>query len=820
MDGTLVKDRYLVQRKLGQGGFAVTYLASDTHLDSRLVVVKILLEHRSDDAWVLKKFRQEAQALARLDHPGIVAALDWGELSDGKPFLVMQFIKGVTLRQEITPRGMPLERAAHIVRQLGQALTAAHDCGICHRDVKPENIMLQSFGEFEEQAKLLDFGIASVRDPVSPTSGGSATISGSLGYMAPEQFEGRSSVCSDVYALGVVAYEMLTGRQPFNGDSVAQLVALQLQGVKVKPKDLRPSLPKAAQDCILKALSRDPQARYGRARDFGEALARALAPEAIVAPQPEIHGGETTTIKQKLEIAHVLYMDLVESTTLPMDQQTKNVRLLQRVVGETPEFRKAELDRQLMRLPTGDGMALVFFGDPELPVRCALSIAVALKPLPELKLRMGVHSGPVYRVADINTNANVTGGGISMAQRVMDCGDAGHILLSRAAAEVLVQLSDWAPRLHDLGEYSVKHGVKLHLYNLYTADIGNRNVPEKLRPAQPQPVRVEDQAQAAPVPPVLSDTSAVSRETGSGQTPPSRRYLVAVSLTLAVIAGVAASIWWFYQRPRPPSVGSGSTQGSTAATKRADAPVSPPQSAASASDGANVASPAVTAPAEPSHPIVNVNPKDGQRYIWIQPGTFTMGCSPGDDECSSDEKPPHPVTIAKGFWIGETGVTQEAYQRVKGSNPSKFKGAKLPVEWINWNEAQAYCQAIGLRLPTESEWEYAARAGSTGMRYGEIDQIAWYGGNSGSKTHEVGQKQANAWGLYDMLGNVWQWTSDWYADQLPGASVEPAAPASRQYRALRGGSWTDSPWYLRVSNRNRYAPGYRSNNIGFRCAGQ
>jgi formylglycine-generating enzyme required for sulfatase activity/serine/threonine protein kinase len=807
MDGTLVKDRYLVQKKLGQGGFAVTYLASDTHLDSRPVVIKILLEHRSDDAWVLKKFRQEAQALARLDHPGIVAALDWGELPDGKPFLVMQFVKGVTLRQEITLRGMPLERAAHIVRQLGQALTAAHECGICHRDVKPENIMLQSFGEFEEQAKLLDFGIASVRDPVAPTSGGSTTISGSLGYMAPEQFEGKSSPSSDVYALGVVAYEMVTGRQPFNADSLAQLVALQLQGVKIKPQDLRPSLPKAAQECILKALSRDPEGRYGRARDFGEALARALAPEAIVAPLPDIHGGETTTIRQKLEIAHVLYMDLVESTTVPMDQQTKNVRLLQRVVGETPEFRKAELDRQLMRLPTGDGMALVFFGDPELPARCALSIAVALKPLPELRLRMGVHSGPVYRVADINTNANVTGGGITIAQRVMDCGDAGHILLSRAAAEVLIQLSDWAPRLHDLGEHSVKHGVKLHLYNLYTADAGNSNLPEKLRPAQ------------ASVPTVPSDAVAVLGEVGSDQAPSRRRYLVAASLTLAIIAAVGASIWWFYQRPMSRSVGSGSIQGSAPATKRADSPNSPRQSAPPASNGA-VTAPAVTSSAESKQPIVNVNPKDGQRYIWIPPGTFTMGCSPGDDECSSDERPPHPVTIAKGFWMGETAVTQEAYQRVMGTNPSNFKGPKLPVERINWNEAQAYCHAVAERLPSEAEWEYAARAGSTGMRYGDIDQIAWYGGNSGGTTHAVGQKQANAWGLFDMLGNVWQWTSDWYADQLPGASVEPAGPASRQYRALRGGSWNDYPWYLRVSNRNRYVPGYRSNNIGVRCGGQ
>jgi serine/threonine-protein kinase len=184
MNGALVKDRYLIQKQLGQGGFAVTYLAIDRHLDLRPVVVKVLLDHRSEDPWVLKKFRQETQALARLDHPGIVAALDSGELPDGKPFLVMQYIKGVTLRHEIGPRGMNLERTAHIVRQLAQALSAAQNSGICHRDVKPENIMLQSLGDSEEQAKLLDFGIATVRDSMTSTSGASTTISGSWGYMA------------------------------------------------------------------------------------------------------------------------------------------------------------------------------------------------------------------------------------------------------------------------------------------------------------------------------------------------------------------------------------------------------------------------------------------------------------------------------------------------------------------------------------------------------------------------------------------------------------------------------------------------------------
>jgi formylglycine-generating enzyme required for sulfatase activity len=149
-----------------------------------------------------------------------------------------------------------------------------------------------------------------------------------------------------------------------------------------------------------------------------------------------------------------------------------------------------------------------------------------------------------------------------------------------------------------------------------------------------------------------------------------------------------------------------------------------------------------------------VNSNDGLTYVWIPPGSFTMGCSPGDGYCEPNEKPAHGVRITKGFWIGQTEVTQEAYQRVVGrTSPSWNIGARLPVEGISWNEAESYCQKAGMRLPTEAEWEYAARAGSKQSRYGSLDQIAWY---AAGKSHEGGQKQANAWGACTTPWATWR----------------------------------------------------------------
>ena len=196
----------------------------------------------------------------------------------------------------------------------------------------------------------------------------------------------------------------------------------------------------------------------------------------------------------KLEIAHVLFMDIVGYSKLPLDHQEAILRTLQGVVSTSPEFLQAQSAQKMIRLPTGDGMALVFFEDAEAAARCALEVSRALKSHPEILLRMGLHSGPVYRVADINTNQNVAGGGINIAQRVMDCGDAGHILTSQSVADVLGHLSSWRDYLHDSGEVDVKHGVRVHLYNLYSDEVGNAESPGKLQAAQRRLVAMHSKA--------------------------------------------------------------------------------------------------------------------------------------------------------------------------------------------------------------------------------------------------------------------------------------------------------------------------------------
>jgi serine/threonine-protein kinase len=297
------------------------------------------------------------------------------------------------------------------------------------------------------------------------------------------------------------------------------------------------------------------------------------------------------------------------------------------------------------------------------------------------------------------------------------------------------------------------------------------------------------------------------------------RYVVLGAVLLAVGAGV---VWYFSHRAEKNL----STQAPAGKNLNPQRPAGV-QASLPASITGNMS---WAAQAGESKGEVKVNPRDGLQYVWIPPGSSMMGCSPGDTDCDSDEKPAHRVTFTRGFWLGRTEVTVGAFKRFSAAagnplpSPPKYnpgwKDEQMPMVSVSWLDAWAYCAWAGGWLPAEANWEYAARGGSTEARYGVLGQIAWYNANSGGHPHPVGQKLANGFGLYDMLGNVEEWVNDLYDEGRYDSNPpqDPTVPATGGFRVLRGGSWKSIPLGVRASSRNTNDPEGRDENQGFRCS--
>jgi formylglycine-generating enzyme required for sulfatase activity len=591
--GTIIRDKYRIVRALGRGGMGTVYLAEHILL-GRQRALKFISGELSNDPKFLKRFRLEAQAAIDLRHPNVVEVVDLDQAEDGSPYIAMEYVDGPSLRQALADGPFHVERALDIARGVALGLGLAHAKGIIHRDVKPENILLAGGNGKPEIPKLLDFGLAAMKESstaVSRTRGLMLTPE----YAAPEQWKGMPSGeldgRVDLYALGGVLHEMLTGRTSFASHNTEGWMYQHLQAEPVPPSRLRPELANwpGLDALVLRMLAKD------------------------------------------------------------RDQRPANA---------------AEFVRDLNALRPGQPIKTVFEGP-------GVTIPVQVRATP--------------------------------------------------------------PKSH------------------------------------------------APW------------------------WVIAAAIGLTLFGA-----FFLYLRLN--------RTGPIAGT-------------------------------------IRDNPRDGQKYVWIPPGAFQMGCSPGDSECGDDEKPPRQVSITKGFWMAQTPVTVGAWKRYRAAtnapalpqtdsfgrkNWNEAGADTMPVVMETWNEASNFCQWAGLRLPTEAEWEYAARAGSTAARYGDLDSIAWYADNSGNRpidaaalwgstgqktqaqktqeyearliangniAHAAGEKQPNQWQLYDMLGNVWQWVA-W-----------PAAPPG-SFMALRGGSWANIPGKVRVSGRLENPPDFRFERIGFRCAGQ
>ena len=285
-EGELLAGRYFVEKEIGRGGNGVVYLALDRQLHSRPVVVKFLHAVWDHHEGISAMFNHEIEALSRLHHPAVVGVLDVGQASDGRSFLVMEYVDGVNLRSRLQHGPLHFAEAAGVVDTICEALDAAHQRGILHRDLKPENIMLMHSGA----AKLIDFGVAKVQDSGFDSRTETFTVVGTVQYVAPEQLMGRAGPQSDLYALGVVCYEMLTGRPPFEPETPFHLYELQKAARIKPPSKIRPGIPAAADRAILRSLSFRPEDRHASAREFAADFRQRRNPDSAGSERGCSHG--------------------------------------------------------------------------------------------------------------------------------------------------------------------------------------------------------------------------------------------------------------------------------------------------------------------------------------------------------------------------------------------------------------------------------------------------------------------------------------------------------------------------------------------------
>jgi serine/threonine protein kinase len=484
--------------KLGEGGMGEVWKARDPALD-RFVALKFLVSSLLDSATALSRFKQEAIAASKLDHPNICTIYEVGE-AEGKTYIAMAFYEGRVLSDMLQP-GQPqlgVDEIRNYLRQAASGLGKAHESGILHRDIKPANIMITNDG----LVKILDFGLAKNLRTASALTRPD-TMLGTLFYMAPEQVQGGEiGQQADIWALGAVLYEMLAQRRPFDAEYEAAVLYAIVHEQPKPLREFRPDTPDDLAQIAEKALKKDPAERYKSMRDLIADLGTAAAPRPVLADatviqkrEPSVaaaHGeraaqlpsrraGSDPDAASERTSCHVLFMDIVKFSLRSLEAKDQIIRQLQQVVRGTEEFQRWEKrDNGLLMKDTGDGLLLVFFHDPLSPIRCAVEIAEALKNDPNLDLRIGVHGGLALIRPDIQGRDDVAGSAVDLAQRVMDCGDAGHILLSDTAAENARQTEQFRDQLQYLGECRVKHGEVMRLFNLVGEKWGNPRCPTKL----------------------------------------------------------------------------------------------------------------------------------------------------------------------------------------------------------------------------------------------------------------------------------------------------------------------------------------------------
>ncbi len=858
--------RYRVVRLLGRGGMGQVYLARH-ELQKSEYALKILPAEFAARPGFVDRFRTELQTMARLHHPRLVQ-IHYSDVEDGRYYLAMDYVSADStgepydLDEALAVEGrLAPETARRLALELCEGLAYAHGQGVVHRDLKPANVLLTSRELDSAHVKICDFGLAHVageealRTLVARSVERSLSLGdqdtyvekrrsersstgallGTYGYMSPEQEEGRPvDARSDLYSLGVMLYRMLTGTR--------------LRGRAKAASQVVPGLDPAWDAIIDRCLEAEPAARFASAAELAAALtalgarpfprlrttgyvaalAAALAVLAAVGVWFAARGGRVETPQAALSAAARRAADEraaqeVEARRVATERAAAEEarRAADKRAAQEAEARRIATERAAAEEArrVADERAA-----QEAEARRIATERAAAEEARRVADERAAQEAEARRVATERAAAEE-------AQRAAAEQEAREALrLARASfGEILASMDAELLALH--GGATWQEVVRLRA----VGDAGGTPPEEACRAYQ--------QAKAG-----LYEAQRVARQAQAKETArlASERY--AAEEQVRDRAARAAFEAWRLRAQAQLAVLE--REGQKARGDAARGLLADSAALAAGAEGLEVARlgggeaeefRALLRAVRERTSQIHVEPVAGDtatvtldngvafELVWCPSGCYNRG-SPSGERGRIKNEQQHRVTLTHGFWLGKTEVTQRQWEAVMGSNPSHFPGAELPVDTVSWKDCEAFIARLNVRmadgvsaagpfrLPTEAEWEYACRAGTSAAFAGELERAGWYQGNSGRMTHPVAQKQANAWGLFDLHGNVWEWCQDRYGDYQPNSVTDPQGPVSGAYRVLRGGSWNADADVCRAAYRNWYAPGNRNNCLGLRLA--
>jgi serine/threonine protein kinase/formylglycine-generating enzyme required for sulfatase activity len=752
-------ERYEIQELIGIGGMGAVYRAQHEITKAKVAIKVLRPDLTISNEEGVGFFFEEATKTVSLQHPMIVKVLSADYTPDGSAYMVMEWLDGRTLEQEMKEQGVfPLQRLIDLLEQIAEAVAYAHRKRIIHRDLKPSNIMLVREESGEESIRVLDFGIAKV---LSTTIGiGTNTrVAGTSYYISPEQTIAHSPIdqSADIYSLGVILYQMLTGQVPFEADTEGQVMDMHRSILPRPLREIRPDIPRAIEDVVLKALSKRPLDRFPTATDFARAFRQAanLALSELVAQSVDATSGEV------VPQAEVYLNGKYEGRT-----------------GEDGWWRKADMTPRQYLI------------EVESPRYIRFNRSVDLEPNEELTVVAKLER---KQIGELIVSCNAADAGVEIAGRLAGKTDQNgrFFLESMDAGSYTVRVSH--PQ-YLLAETTVTVEVWKQAYAPFQLEIRPRR--DLLKPVKRTTGLLVERSR--------DSASSMMRTTRSlaGRGAQALRSISIwgyAGIAVAILGCVIAVLIINMPKPTPE-------------------PVLPPSEPAPSV----IAAPPSPSPPPPS-PSSPPSPPEGM--VYIPGGTFQMGYDMAAGDLQSG--PPHAVTV-EPFFIDKYEVTTDAY--LKNQNPTGQTGQteenKLPMTGVNWREADSYCRSLGKRLPTEAEWEFAAR-GEGGRLYPwgnkfEADR-ANVAGVFGSFS-PVGSFPGgdSPFGVSDMSGNAMEWTDSDFS-VYEGSRYKPSG-CSQPCKVIRGGAYFDRPEDATAVFRREYEPSVLSRRrnayavLGFRCA--